>query len=278
METILSNIEDLKLYIEESREDFENDLLNEAVNVKDKINEILVIGNIDLLTNAYKLVLYVVEEREEDLSQFAKQEGIAWATHSLTLEFKLEWVQAIRRTFWRLLKKYSEEKELKITADNFFVLEKSVNDRIDQFLNKFFLSYSDFKDQLLEAQKRLVENLSVPIIPITASVCILPLIGSVDTYRTKILEEKVLVEIGRLHIQTLIIDLSGISEMEADVIDHLMKIIDGTAMMGCKSVITGLRPEIVRKMIHLGMTFQNRAEMKGTLQLVLRNYLKLANE
>ena len=135
------------------------------------------------------------------------------------------------------------------------------------------LSYSDFKNQLLEAQKRLVENLSVPIIPITSSVCVLPLIGSIDNYRTNVLEEKVLLEISRLHIQTLIIDLSGISEMEVDVIDHLVKIIDGTAMMGCKAVITGLRPEIVRKMIHLGLTIKNKAEMKGTLQLALKDYL-----
>lgn len=40
------------------------------------------------------------------------------------------------------------------------------------------------------AQKELVENLSVPIIPITPTICILPLIGAVDLYRTNILEKK----------------------------------------------------------------------------------------
>lgn len=275
MESVLDDIDALKVYIEESRKNFETYLLNEATNVRDKINEILVIGNIDLVNNAYKLVLYVIEEKETELSQFARQEGIAWATHSLTLAFKLEWVQAIRRALWKVLKEYIDMHGEVLEVDRFFILEKKVNDKVDQFLNKFFLSYSEFKDQLLEAQKRLVENLSVPIIPLTTSVCILPLIGSIDTYRSKILEEKVLFEISRLHIQTLILDLSGISEMEADVIDHLVKIIDGTSMMGCDAVITGLRPEIVRKMIHLGLTFQNKAEMKGTLQLALRDYLKI---
>ncbi|MDR0137827.1 STAS domain-containing protein [Metabacillus idriensis] len=99
------------------------------------------------------------------------------------------------------------------------------------------------------AQKELVENLTVPIIPITPTISILPLIGAVDLYRTNILEEKVLIEIGKTRIQTLIMDLSGIKKMEPEVIDHLMRIIDGTSLMGCETVITGLRAEVVKNMI-----------------------------
>lgn len=40
--------------------------------------------------------------------------------------------------------------------------------------------------------------------------------------------------------------------MESEVIDHLMKTIDGSSMMGCHTVITGLRSDVVRKMLTLG--------------------------
>lgn len=123
------------------------------------------------------------------------------------------------------------------------------------------------------AHRELVENLSVPIIPINSSVSILPLIGAVDSFRTSILEEKVLTVVGDSHIDTLILDLSGIAEMEAEVIHHLMKIIDGTAMMGCKTVITGLRAEVVRKMIQLGLSFDPKTKTFGTLQQSLKTYL-----
>lgn len=46
----------------------------------------------------------------------------------------------------------------------------------------------------LHQKRLLVENLSVPIIPINSSICILPLIGAVDAKRTSIIEEKVLTE------------------------------------------------------------------------------------
>ena len=68
-------------------------------------------------------------------------------------------------------------------------------------------------------------------------------------------------------------DLSGISEMETEVIDHLLKIIYGTSMMGCGTVITGLRPDVVRQMIQLGVKFDDDTKTFATLQQALNEYL-----
>ncbi|WP_409304087.1 STAS domain-containing protein [Peribacillus sp. SCS-155] len=260
----------------ERKDEFEEQLLSEAKNVRDKIDHILAVGNIDLLNNAHQLVAFVLGEKEEELDKFSKLEGVSWAAHSLTLSFKLEWVQAIRRTMWQYLQKFDEEKRHPLDTSDFFELERKVNDRIDQFLNGFFLNYSAYKDQLIESQKKLVENLSVPIIPVSPKICVLPLIGDIDIYRSHTIEEKVLTEIGRLCIQTLIMDLSGIAEMETAVIDHLIKIIDGSNMMGCHPVITGLRPEIVSKITRLGFSFGKKAETKATLQQALEDYLSFS--
>jgi anti-anti-sigma regulatory factor len=263
---------ELKAYFQENKQQFESNLLEEAVNVKDKINDILRVGDIDLINNAHRLVFYVLEGREQELQAFARQEGIAWATHSLAVSFKLEWVQAIRRTIWKFVREFNEGTP-DILKGHFFNLEKRVNSLIDQFLNSFFIDYSSYKDQLLTAQKELVQNLSVPVIPITSTISILPLIGAVDSFRKSILEEKVLTEVGRLRIQTLIIDLSGIADMESEVIDHLMKTIDGSSMMGCRTVITGLRADVVIKMLTLGIKFDKDTKTYGTLQQALNIYL-----
>lgn len=264
---------DITKFINKNRQDFEGKLLKEAVNVASKINDILQNGNIDLLKNAQKLVLYVVEQKEKELVLFAKQEGIAWAQHSLTLSFKLEWVQAIRRTLWHFLYKHAKISNSLKALESFFEMEKKVNVNIDSFLNSFFISYSNYKDELINTQRKLVEHLSVPIIPISPSVAVLPLIGTIDEYRMQTIEEKVLMEISNLKIQTLIMDLSGITTMNIDVIIQFEKVLNGISMMGCKSVITGLRAELVRKMIHLGVNFENRAETNGTLQQTLNRYL-----
>ncbi|MBB6453177.1 anti-anti-sigma regulatory factor [Salirhabdus euzebyi] len=264
---------DLKDFYKANRKKFESTLLTEAVNVREQIDQILRIGNVDLVNNAHHLVIYIMEGQDENLRVFAKQEGIAWATHAMELSFKLEWVQAIRRTLWNFIQKYTEFSN-HYTVEEFFQLEKQINNRVDEFLNTFFIRYSTYKDSLIQAQKELVKNLSVPIIPINNSISILPLIGTIDHNRMTTLQEKVLTEIGRTHIQTLILDLSGVVDMETEEIYELKKIIDGAAMMGCHSVITGLRKEVVKKMaIELGTNIIQNTKTLATLQQALKEYL-----
>ncbi|MBM7652244.1 STAS domain-containing protein [Neobacillus cucumis] len=259
-------------YINNHKEEFQKKLLSEAVNVASNIEGILKEGNIDLLKNAQKLVLYVVESRSNELITFAKEEGIAWAKYSLTLAFKLEWVHAIRRALWYFIKLYDSINENVKFVDDFFELEKKVNDGIDEFLNSFFISYSQYKDELILSQRKLVEHLSVPIIPVSQEVAVLPLIGTFDSYRMDIIEEKVLTDIAKLRILTLIIDLSGISDMDEVNISRFQKVLIGITLMGAKTVITGLRPELVRKMVHLGIDLTSFTETKATLQQTLNSY------
>ncbi|MCR2823831.1 STAS domain-containing protein [Lederbergia panacisoli] len=262
----------LKEFFIENRQEFEEKLLAEAVNVRDKIDIIHSIGNINLLENAHLLTLYVIEERESEVIEFANQEGKIWAKFSLTLAFKLEWLHAIRRTIWTFLHRFDSIKDNAISKEEFYSLENKINNQIDQFLNCFFMSYSEYKDTLIEKQNRIVEHLSVPIIPVTAKTCVLPLIGPIDSKRANFILEKVLTEISVLKIQTLIFDLSGVAEMEPDVIDQLKRVIDGTVIMGCKAIISGLRPEVVKNMVLLGITFEE-ASIVASLEQALKSYI-----
>ncbi|UCZ53692.1 STAS domain-containing protein [Bacillus shivajii] len=259
-------------FFNNKKDEFLNELLNEAVNAREKVKEIQRIGNIDLLSNAHNLVMYSLSGNDEVLEAFAKKEGIAWASHDLTLDFKLEWVQSIRRTLWRFLQRFEEEKDKQTGSENFYNLEKQVNDRIDRFLTGFFLNYSEYKDQLIKSQRELVENLSVPIIPISDKVCVLPLIGEIDVGRASRIEEKTLKEIGSLRIETIVMDFSGIAHIDNNVIDHIIKTIDGSNLMGCSCVITGLRSEIVKKFTSLNLKFESKAATKATLQQALEDY------
>lgn len=269
----LQQTAELKEFFIINREKFAEQLMIEAVNVRDKIDEIMSIGNINLLENAHKLVIYIVEGREHEVVHFAKTEGVAWAKHSLTLAFKLEWIQSVRRVMWSFLYNFNRDNPDFHTKEQFFSLEKRINDLMDQFLNHLFISYSQYKDDLIRSHREMVEDLSVPIIPLTQTVSILPLIGAIDSFRASTIEDKVITEIGANGISTLIIDLSGVVDMEPDVIHRLTVLIDGVKMMGCEVILTGIRAEIVKLMIRLGATFTNTAITKGTLQQALEDHL-----
>lgn len=264
-------------YIMNNREVFQSTLLSEAGNVATKITSILEAGNIDLLKNAEIIALYVVGNKREELIAFAEVEGISWAKHSLTLALKLEWIHAIRRTLWHLLRQNNPLKNSSEFVEDFYELEEKINDGIDEFLNTFFICYSKYKDELLLKQRELVEHLTVPIIPVSSSVAVLPMIGMFDSYRMNIIEEKVLNEISRLRINALIIDLSGIPDMDEYTVANFQKVLIGIKMMGSESVLTGLRPQLVKKMVHLGMNIDVNTEIKGTLQQALSEYLGVSS-
>jgi len=61
--------------------------------------------------------------------------------------------------------------------------------------------------------------------------------------------------------------------MNRDVIDYFQKVLTGVAMMGCKTILTGLRPDLVRKMVHGGILFGKDEETRGTLKETLNKYL-----
>jgi anti-anti-sigma factor len=260
-------------FLIKNKDSFESELLEEP-NVREKVEEIKIVGNINLLENAHKLILMVVEEKEEEIIQFANQEGIAWADSSLTLSFKLEWVQKIRKTLWSFLYEFDRLKGEHFTREEYYTAGQKMNELLDDFFKEFFVTYSNYKDRLLDEQKQLVESLSVPIIPISPKVSILPLIGTMDSYRANIVEEKVLVEIGAKRVQTLIMDLSGIADMDSEAIHYFLKLHDGISMMGCKSVITGLRPEVVRKIINYDESFAYNAVKRGTVEQALKEQLQ----
>ncbi|MBH0231431.1 STAS domain-containing protein [Halobacillus yeomjeoni] len=271
MEKSYGYSDQFKEFFVENSQPFEQTLLSEAVNVKDKIEEIMRVGNIDLVNNAHTLVMYIINGHDESLKKFAEQEGVAWATHSIDLSFKLEWVHSIRRTLWYFIEKYYKT-DGNSQMEDFFQLETEINNRVDDFLNTFFIRYSTYKDALIKAQQQLVENLSVPIIPINDSIFVLPLIGTIDTSRAEILEEKVLTKVSELRIGTLIIDLSGVATMDRESIVELKKSLDGLSLMGCKTVITGLRKEIVREVLNAGLEFKDQTETLATLQQALSKY------
>ena len=90
------------------------------------------------------------------------------------------------------------------------MLERQINNIIDLFIETYTASYVKYKDDLLKSHREIVEELSVPIIPLAEKVCILPIVGNIDSYRAKKIREKTLQRVSDLKVKQLIIDISGV--------------------------------------------------------------------
>jgi anti-anti-sigma factor len=216
---------------------------------------------------AKKIISFIDQDAEHELVELAKEQGITWAKSELASIIKLEWFQELRSLYWDFMYNYYEH--VPINIKDFFTFEKKTNHFIDTYLNHYVISYNDYRNKILQSQREVIEELSVPIIPLTNQIAILPIVGTMDTYRAKRLQEKALMEIEKQKFKKIIIDMSGVAYMDTAVVSHLFKIVDGFLLLGCEAIVTGIRSEVANTMIELGVTLAERIKTKADLQQAL---------
>ncbi|MBO8165483.1 MAG: STAS domain-containing protein [Brevibacillus sp.] len=223
-----------------------------------------------LLKSAGKIVTLLNYTDEYGLILNAKEDGRNWAKYDMDIILILEWFQTLRKIYWDFL--YNYYQHLEIGKNEFFELERRVNYNLDSYLKHFSASFSEYKNELLRSQRSVIDDLTVPVIPLSDTMAILPIIGTVDTHRAKKIQEKIFDQIYQLKLKHIILDLSGVAYMDTAIVGHLFKIVNGISIQGCKATITGIRPEITNTMVELGIALHEKVETRGTLQQAIEEY------
>lgn len=213
----------------------------------------------------------ILEINEESIIKVAEERGIASAQTEYPIHMAWELFQSSRGIVWNAIKNYYNESQTTLNEEEFFELERRINDIIDLFIEAFTAQYVIYKDNLLKSHRETVDELTVPIIPLAEHICILPIVGNVDTYRAKKIREKTLMRVSELKAQQLIIDVSGVPFVDTAVVNHLFKIVKGIKLLGCSTILTGISPEIADTMIELGIEIDNEVKTKSDLQQALQD-------
>ncbi|GKU83686.1 STAS domain-containing protein [Niallia sp. NCCP-28] len=116
----------------------------------------------------------------------------------------------------------------------------------DTLNNKFASLYHEFTIKQLNEQQKIILALSNPIIPLIANTGVLPLVGDIDSSRSKSIIEEVPERCLKEKINHLYIDLSGLSTFDAKTLDELIKLIHVLALIGIDTTISGMSPEMAK--------------------------------
>ncbi|MCF6138413.1 STAS domain-containing protein [Alkalihalobacillus berkeleyi] len=123
----------------------------------------------------------------------------------------------------------------------------------------------------LESANNKIQTLSVPFVPISDEVAILPIIGDVDEERTDRIMEITLSESVNHNLEYLILDLSGLISIDSNSTVNLLKIGNSLSLLGVKSILTGIRPELALRAIRENSDFENltvKANLKQALSSI----------
>lgn len=124
----------------------------------------------------------------------------------------------------------------------------------------------------IEQQQHIIREMSVPILPLSNSVIILPLIGALDQDRIQSVQQMVLDTIARADTRHVIIDITGVPVIDTQVGIAFIQIIRNVRLLGADVVITGLRPEVAQTMVALNIDLrgiQTYSTLQSGLQAVM---------
>ncbi len=212
----------------------------------------------------------ILDLKTEDIMDHAKERGLGSAKTDFPIHTAWDIFQSSRGIIWTAIQSFYNESGEKLSMEEFFKLERHVNDIIDIYIDSYTAYYFNYKEELIKSHRETVDELSVPIIPIADKICILPIVGHVDTYRARKIRERTLVRVKELKAQKLIIDISGVPFVDTAVVNHLFKIVKGIKLLGCSTILTGISPEIADTMIELGIEMDNDIVTRSDLQQALQ--------
>jgi rsbT co-antagonist protein RsbR len=115
---------------------------------------------------------------------------------------------------------------------------------------------------------RKINEVSTPVVPLVDNIAVLPLVGAIDCERAIHLLDDLPAKIKKQNVQCLIIDFSGIYNFDEVVVDYLSKVHSVMKLLGVRTIMTGIRPELSLHAINLGVdlfSIQTMATVKQAL-------------
>ncbi|MBN8235800.1 PAS domain S-box protein [Halobacillus kuroshimensis] len=96
-----------------------------------------------------------------------------------------------------------------------------------------------------EAERELIKVMT-PIVPLKEGIAVLPLIGAMNQTRTEHMMQQLCAEIPRHRLNYLIIDVSGLYDVDEHVGKLLYELTGVLKLLGISPICTGIRPDMVR--------------------------------
>jgi rsbT co-antagonist protein RsbR len=112
------------------------------------------------------------------------------------------------------------------------------------------------EEALRESQDQLImslRELSTPLIPLDAGVVAMPLIGAIDSTRAQQVIETLLDGVSSHHARVAILDITGVSVVDTQVANALIRAAQAVKLLGARVVLTGIRPEVAQTLVGLGV-------------------------
>ncbi|WP_252311159.1 STAS domain-containing protein [Sinobaca sp. H24] len=164
------------------------------------------------------------------------------------LSYFTKGMQTFRRVVLESISSGSEIPSKKM-YETFYEIEEWVDEMVNQLVDE----YSGSWESTLHQQRLALKELSAPLIPVFDNISVMPLIGTIDTERAKLIMENLLDGIIEHRSQVVLIDITGVPVVDTMVAHHIIQASEAVRLVGAECILVGIRPEIAQTIVNLGI-------------------------
>lgn len=133
------------------------------------------------------------------------------------------------------------------------------------------------QEQVIDAQRAALREVSTPLIPLADDVVVMPLVGAIDSSRAQQIMEVLLEGIARYQADTVLVDISGVRVVDTQVADALLRAARAVQLLGAQIILTGISAEVAQTIVHLGADMgriMTRANLQDGLRFALEGRVR----
>jgi rsbT co-antagonist protein RsbR len=124
---------------------------------------------------------------------------------------------------------------------------------------------AQLQDEIIRAQEATLIELSTPLIPVTETTMVMPLIGTIDSRRAQQVMDTLLHGVAKGSARVAILDITGVQIVDTQVAHILVRAAQAVKLLGAQVVVTGIRPEVAQTLIGLGVDLSDMITQSSLL-------------
>jgi rsbT co-antagonist protein RsbR len=255
-------------FIEHNQEDLierwleEVDSFREAQRLHHLTNEMYLATNRKFIILLIESMALEEESRNDKIKRFAKEQTqLGWPLQYLT-----KGLQSFKKV---LIASLQNGEQTKLDSINIY---SEIQSWIDPIIDQLIAEYTGSWEQVNSLQKLALIELSAPLIPVFQGISIMPLVGTIDTERARLIMENLLNGVIKYESQVVLIDITGVPIVDTMVAHHLIQASEAVRLVGADCILVGIRPEIAQTIVNLGIQlgkFPTTSSLRKGIELAL---------
>src|SRR6187399_582655 len=106
----------------------------------------------------------------------------------------------------------------------------------NRIANTVAVSFVEQRERVIRDQQDSIRELSTPVLQVRERLLILPIIGILDRPRAQQLTDQLLRGIRTHRAKVVVVDITGVPEIDQSVANHLLNTVDASRLMGARVI------------------------------------------